>query len=63
MDEGFALHSALAAQETLSVRKKKKSEHCNYVTQGIDPTRMYPAMCSGFKYNFGSLGGKSYQNA
>jgi len=33
------------------------------MTQGIDPISMYPDMCSGFKYGFGSLGGKSYQNA
>jgi len=33
------------------------------MTQGIDPISMYSVMCSGFKYNFGSLGGKWYQNA
>jgi len=33
------------------------------MTQGNDPFSMYPVMCSGFKYSFGSLGGKSYQNA
>jgi hypothetical protein len=44
------------------VQWEQNSKHCNYLTQGIDPLSMYPSMCSDFKYNFGSLGGKSYQN-
>ena len=42
------------------IRWKQNSKHCSYMTQGID---IYTNMCSGFKYNFGSLGGKLYQNA
>ena len=60
-DEGFTIHSALAAHETCSVRKK--AEHGNHLTQGNDPISIYQPVCSGFNYNFGSLGGKSYQNA
>ena len=45
------------------IQWKQNSKHSNYMTQGIDPISMYSVMCSGFKYNFGSLGGKWYQNA
>jgi len=42
---------------------EKKAEHCNYTTHGIDHISVYPSICSGFKYGFGSLRGKSDQNA
>jgi len=45
------------------IQWEQNSKHCNYLTQGIDPLSMYANMCSGFNHNFGSLGGKSYQNA
>ena len=58
-----ASHHIQLRQPRKLVRWEQHSKHLNYLTQGIDPISMHSTTCSGFKYNFGSLDGKSYQNA
>jgi len=58
-----ASHFIQPWQHRKVIQWKQNFKHSNYMTHGIDTISMYPNMCSGFKYNFGSLGGKSYQNA